>query len=555
MAYDIGEALDRIEEELIASMIRNMGRHRIEEIKEEKEWTMWQAEQLKSLRAYRRDNKEKYSGRFLAINEKIEEAIRKSYESGGMHEERKILRAAKKGAKLRQSMNPLTGRFFQLNKEKLEALIKATKADMTKAETAILRMADDQYRKAIFNAQVYANSGAGTYEQAVDMATKSMLSSGLNCVEYKNGARHTLPNYARMAVRTANKRAYLSGEGEKRRKWGITTVILAKRGNPCPKCAPFVGKVFIDDVWSGGNKKDGDYPLLSSAIGAGLYHPNCKDSHTTYFPELHAGEEKWTKEELEEVAEDYNREQKEKRIEHQVSKFERLSKFSLDPENKKQYARKVEQWKALSSVMDGEKELAHIKDDGVRDMGHVNLELVNTKKYHDKFEGLGKNKVVSESIYKEAMEILEARNNTFYEEIVAIDARTGKRLVKNTSAVNMCEHSCGFSVAEEEKLNGWKIPFEVLHNHPNSSFPSRDDIKKLFDREWQIGSTISCHDGTVYRIEKLKPMENIDEYIQDMYNKTKREMIGYSDAAIEEETSKAVIEELQKSKHLNFLER
>ena len=208
---------------------------------------------------------------------------------------------------------------------------------MTKAETAILRMADDQYRKVIFNAQVYANSGAGTYEQAVDMATKSMLSSGLNCVEYKNGARHTLPNYARMAVRTANKRAYLSGEGEKRRKWGITTVILAKRGNPCPKCAPFVGKVFIDDVWSGGNKKDGDYPLLSSAIGAGLYHPNCKDSHTTYFPELHAGEEKWTKEELEEVAEDYNKEQKEKRIEHQVTKFERLSQFSLDPENKKQY--------------------------------------------------------------------------------------------------------------------------------------------------------------------------------------------------------------------------
>ena len=54
---------------------------------------------------------------------------------------------------------------------------------------------------------------------------------------------------------------------------------------------------------------------------------NCKDSHTTYFPELHAGEEKWTKEELEEVAEDYNREQKEKRVEHQVEKYERLSEY------------------------------------------------------------------------------------------------------------------------------------------------------------------------------------------------------------------------------------
>lgn len=282
---------------------------------------------------------------------------------------------------------------------------------------------------------------------------------------------------------------------------------------------------------------------------------NCKDIHTTYFPELHAGEEKWTKEELEEVAEDYNREQKEKRIEHQVSKFERLSMLSLDPENKKRYVRKAEQWEALSSVMDGEKELAHIKDDGICDMGHVNLELVNTKKYHDKFEGLVKNKMVSESIYKEAMEILESRNNSFYEEIVAIDARTGKRLVKNTSAVNMWEHSCGFSAAEEERLNSWKTPFEVLHNHPNSSYPSKDDIKKLFDREWQRGSTIIYHDGTVYRIEKLKPLDNIDEYIQNMYNKIKRDMIGYADATIEEEASKAVVEALQKSAHLNFLER
>ena len=282
---------------------------------------------------------------------------------------------------------------------------------------------------------------------------------------------------------------------------------------------------------------------------------NCKDSHTTYFPELHAGEEKWTKEELEEVAEDYNREQKEKRVEHQVEKYERLSEYSLDPENKKQYARKAEQWKVLSDTTDSEKELAHIKDDGVRDMGHVNLELVNTKKYHDKFEGLVKNKVVSESMYKEAMEILESRNNTFYEEIVAIDARTGARIVKNTAAVNEKPYASGFSAAEEEKLNNRKAPFEVIHNHPNSSFPSKDDIKKLFDREWQSGSTIICHDGTVYRIGKLKPMDNIDTLIEKAYNKNKREMLGYADAVIEEKTSKDVIKALQKSTHLNFLVR
>ena len=43
--YDIQEALKRIEDELIASMMRNMQRHRAEETKEGIEWGMWQAEQ------------------------------------------------------------------------------------------------------------------------------------------------------------------------------------------------------------------------------------------------------------------------------------------------------------------------------------------------------------------------------------------------------------------------------------------------------------------------------------------------------------------------------
>ncbi|MDQ9892119.1 phage minor capsid protein, partial [Acinetobacter baumannii] len=64
-------------------------------------------------------------------------------------------------------------------------------------------MANDQYRKIIFNAQVYANTGAGTYEQAVDMATKDFLAAGINCIEYANGSRHNIKEYARMAIRTA----------------------------------------------------------------------------------------------------------------------------------------------------------------------------------------------------------------------------------------------------------------------------------------------------------------------------------------------------------------
>lgn len=70
--YDITVAFKAIEDELIASMIRNMDRHRAEETKEGYEWSMWQAEQLKALEKYKRDNQKKYKKRFQKINGEID---------------------------------------------------------------------------------------------------------------------------------------------------------------------------------------------------------------------------------------------------------------------------------------------------------------------------------------------------------------------------------------------------------------------------------------------------------------------------------------------------
>lgn len=343
--YDITAAFQAIEDELIASMIRNMDRHRAEETKEGYEWSMWQAEQLKALEKYKRENQKKYGKQFQQINQEIEELIRQARVAGGMEQELKILKAIKNGFKgAKKVSRGAAAEFFRLNDRKLEALIEATTHDMERAETAILRKANDDYRKAIFNAQVYANTGAGTYEKAVDMATKDMLSRGLNCVVYANGARHTLADYADMALRTAGKRAYLQGEGEKRQEWGISTVIVNKRGNPCPKCLPFCGKVLIDDVWSGGKKSDGPYPLMSTAIEYGLYHPRCRDSHTTYFPGISTADDTWTRKELEGIKKENQREGRLQYASRQAGKYARLAKFSLDPENRKEYARRAREW-------------------------------------------------------------------------------------------------------------------------------------------------------------------------------------------------------------------
>lgn len=349
--YDITAAFKAIEDELIASMIRNMDRHRAEETKEGYEWSMWQTEQLKALEKYKRDNQKKYRKQFQKINGEIDLLIRKARETGNMQQEIKILEAIKKGFPAKKISKGMAGEFFRLNDRKLEALIEATTHDMEKAETAILRKAEDDYRQAIYNAQVYANTGAGTYEKAVDMATKDMLSRGINCVQYINGARHTLADYADMAIWTASKRAYLQGEGEKRQEWGIATVIVNKRGNPCPKCLPFCGKVLIDDVWSGGPEDGVDletgkkYPLMSYAISQGLYHPRCRDSHTTYFPGISTADDTWTKEELEAIGQEYEAEQKQQYAKRQEEKYERLAEYSLDAGNQKKYAERQAQWK------------------------------------------------------------------------------------------------------------------------------------------------------------------------------------------------------------------
>lgn len=352
--YDIGAAFEAIENELIASMIRNMESHKQEEIDEDKQWPMWQAEMLKSLEEYKHNNQKKYGKQFKDINAKIAELIRTARAEGNMQQEITILNAIKKGFPANKISKGGNAEFFKLNDRKLEALIKATTNDMKKAEIAVLRMANDQYRRIIYNAQVYANTGAGTYEKAVDMATKDFLKAGLNCVEYANGARHTLADYADMAIRTAAKRAYLQGEGMKRREWGVYTVIINKRGSgcPCPLCVPFVGKVMIDDVWSGG-PKDGvspmtgiKYPLISAAIATGLYHPRCRDSHTTYIEGVSTPPDgKYTREELNNLAEKNARRERQQYAERQEKKYNRLSQFSLDPENQKKYEQKQKEWK------------------------------------------------------------------------------------------------------------------------------------------------------------------------------------------------------------------
>lgn len=344
MVYDVSRAFERIENELLESMIRNLKKHKAEETELGFEWTQWQAVQLEELQRFKLEASKKYGLEFKSMNQKIRETIAEAMMQGASDEEVNVLKAIEKGLVLNREQG-LSAGFFQANQKRLDALMNAVEHDMKTAQTAVLRYTNDQYRKIIFQSQVAASSGALTYDKAVDMATSDFLKKGINCITYSNGAVHNIASYADMAVRTASKRAYLMGEGQKRQEWGISTVILNKRFNACPLCMPFEGKVLIDDVWSGGSAKDGPYPLMSSAMAAGLYHPNCKDKHSTYFEGISPKPESRYYEEKPVIKERQLIENKLNHAKRQTKSYNRLAKNSLDAENQETYRARATEWR------------------------------------------------------------------------------------------------------------------------------------------------------------------------------------------------------------------
>ncbi len=516
--YNIKEAFERIENELIDSMMRNFSRHRAEETKEGYNWTQWQAEQLKSLEEYRKHNAKKFGKRFKTINGKVEEMIRTAKADGNASQEAEILEAVKDGFKApKKPSEHSTAEFFKVNDRKLDALIKSTTDDLKRAETAVLRMSNDKYRKAIFNAQVAMNTGAVTYEKAVDIACKDMLNAGLNCVEYKNGARHTLSDYADMAVKTANKRAYLRGEGEKRAEWGVSLVVVNSRQGGCPDCAKYIGKVFIDNVYSNGKKSDGNYPLLSTAIKNGLFHPRCKDSTSTYYPELDDLDAPLSEDEIKELDRQRGIEEKQQYAQRQAERFDRRAEYSLDKDNKRIAQTRADEWHDRANTLEEKAKKAEsvnkITAESVAKSGKSGIIKEKSKKpitpITDKaisripkvdIEGYTEEQCLEiQKQHKELLKFSKEQNED--KEVAFVLKNDVSKMI--TEPIKGTDEKIDFGSALQGK------DLFVMHNHPRNSSYSLNDIIEFIKNDSIKTFTIVKNDGNIEVLTKLKGYDRL----------------------------------------------
>ena len=271
--YDIAEIYKDMELHLIRSMRRNLGRHLKEEAAEGFNWKAWQAEKLKELKRYQRQNKDIINAYTKGLPDDISDILKDEFKQGSRHEINRYNKLFDK---------KMSDGFFKLDDRKANALIKVVNNDLNKGNHACLRMINDTYRKTIHRAAMFATSGVMTTKQAVDMATKDFLNRGLDVIEYKDGRRVNIASYSQMAVRTASQRAMLMGEAEFRKEMGESLIIISRHNTACKLCQPHEGKVYIDDVYAGG-KPDGKHKLLSNAMEAGLFHPNCRHGVNTYY--------------------------------------------------------------------------------------------------------------------------------------------------------------------------------------------------------------------------------------------------------------------------------
>lgn len=498
MVYDVSRAFERIENELLESMTRNLKKHKAEETELGIEWTQWQAIQLEELQRFKQEAAKKYGLEFKSMNQKIRETIANASLQGASDEELNVLKALEKGYVLKRERG-LSAGFFQTNQKRLDALMNAVEHDMKTAQTAVLRYANDKYRQIIFQSQVAASSGALTYEKAVDMATSDFLKNGLNCITYSNGAVHNIVSYADMAVRTASKRAYLMGEGQKRQEWGVSTVILNKRFNACPLCMPFEGKVLIDDVWSGGSSKDGPYPLMSSAMAAGLYHPNCKDKHSTYFEGISSKPESRYYEEKPVIKERQLIENKLNHAKRQAKSYNRLAKNSLDAENQETYRARATEWRG--KVKEYREQLNSFEE------AH-GLELKDVEKYEkEEYNYL-------EEDYSEALKKFGKINKSQVEKIYANSTRdTGYIATGNSFDINKAFRNREPNLLREVDLITSKTLDEVIKSNKTpynikgfrkvnldwvSNFIKNADIPKTYDSIQDVSNALNSIIGHQY---------------------------------------------------------
>ena len=140
---------------------------------------------------------------------------------------------------------------------------------------------------------------------------------------------------------------------------------------------------------------------------------------------------------------------------------------------------------------------------------NVDLRLLDSPGYRERFFGISGNTDVDEQIYRSAVEILEHRNGTNREDLHLIDATTGEvvhRRVASTREFGVQYDEETIRAIEDAQRQGRIII--AVHNHPNGLPPTLDDGSSARSHGYARGVVVG-HNLEVWTYTQTK--ELLDE--------------------------------------------
>lgn len=516
----IGELFVQLELDLIRNFRRNLAKHEAWEKDEGFSWPAWQALKLRNMEEYRKENQKILGKAFPQIEADTMQLLQEQYAEGyGI--------AIEGRPEPRIDSDLPDGSFFGMNNKRLNRLIE----DMTQGEkdvkTAALRMMDDVYRSTVAKAQLSMASGTKTLAQAVDMAAKDFLSKGINCIEFKDGRRMNIASYSEMALRTAATRAKLQGEAQRRKELGIDTVAISQYGQCSDTCLPWQGRVYVDDVFAdfeGERNAAGSFMLsrdghwyrpLSHAVKAGLFHPNCRHTMTTWQRGINPMPEPMDFGPIEKA---YKLEQKQRRMEQEIRKWKRLAEGSQDPMNAAMYRKQEREAQKnlrefISNTNEAEgKEVLRRSPWREKTFSVPDVSLKSSAK-----------SAILESIKPDYVEITakSVQNvGQVQSELLGAERSRSLQNANKRLLVRAAKEELGHEVGvvysmDMKQVGGYltgaagnvKIPRQnvdhiILHNHPDCGTFSFADLWRLADRDHLKMVVAVGNDGSVYLVEK-----------------------------------------------------
>ena len=171
------------------------------------------------------------------------------------------------------------------------ALARAAIEPLSAMRMQIRRWTFDVYaRVGLLAAQAVA-SGVETRRQASLRFLNQLGGRGVTGFIDRAGRSWEMGSYGEMVGRTTVAQAMLEGHADRIQDYGIDTVIVSNAPEECKICQPFEGRILSISGRTTGTLSDGRVVMMSlaAAKGRGLFHPNCRHSHSIYLPGITKG--------------------------------------------------------------------------------------------------------------------------------------------------------------------------------------------------------------------------------------------------------------------------